>query len=101
MSPADSPTPASPAVSPRLRLRRVRAGEYQTLDGRFTLLLDPQSGGEPGGWGYRSWLVYDARDKDAGDWCPVALRGFDRHSTLRDARERLAAELNPEKPDAQ
>lgn len=76
---------------PFLRLRRRRAGEYQTYDGRFTLLLDPQGGGEPDGYGYRCWLVYDEHDLE--NQAPLMLRGFDRHPTLHAARQALALEL--------
>lgn len=37
---------------------------YRTRDGRYEVVKDPTSGGEPGGWGYTSWLIYDQHEPD-------------------------------------
>lgn len=71
------------------RLSRIEAGRYTARDGRYTIVLDPLSGGERDGWGYRSWLVYDERgeDPDAPLWCEVS--GSVHFPTLGDVRDWL------------
>lgn len=46
-----------------LRLRRVKGklSHYETLDGKYEILKDPQSGNEPDGWGVR--IVVDIRER--------------------------------------
>lgn len=68
-----------------LRLRRLEAGRYQTPDGRYTILKDPQSGDELGGWGYVSWLTYD----EGLDQEPI----FEPVGALTEARSELARHI--------
>lgn len=68
-------------MSKSLRLTRIKRAEYKTPDGRFTVVKDPTSGSEFGGWGYTSWCVFDEQSTDEA----VMIV-----STLRDARIGLA-----------
>ena len=46
-----------------MKLKRIRAGEYRTADGRFTLLLHPESRhGLLALWRHDEWLIYDKHD---------------------------------------
>ncbi len=75
---------------PALKLKRVRYGVYRTKDGRYTLMRDPLSSGEPGGYGFRAWLAFDETEPNEPLWLGESIHAA---KTLREARELLAAHI--------
>lgn len=65
------------------RLGRMQS-RYATLDGEYEILKDPLSGGEYGGWGFVSWLIFQK-----GDDTPFWIGGEMQFPSLRDARYAL------------
>lgn len=79
-------------MAPPIKLKRLAAGEYQTLDGRFTIVKDPTSGSERGGWGYTSWCIFDA---EGAGWDEAASIV----STLTEGRAAMAGFYAADRPD--
>lgn len=59
-----------------MKLKRIRAGKYESPCGQYEIVGDP-TGTTQGGWGYSSWYIFRKRGKS-----PLVVASEHQWSTL-------------------